>query len=89
MISGCAVRVKNRNGRTGLRDDHAIDLPAAERVAGGIVAVGKEGQEVVEAGDEALAVIEVREAARSSAAILIVDAGDEGNAGGRDVVDGF
>jgi hypothetical protein len=39
------------------------------------------------AGDEALAVIEVGEAAGSGAAILIVDAGDEGDAGGRDVVD--
>lgn len=89
LIGRCAVRIENRDGRARLRDDYTIDLPASECVAGGVVPVGEEGQEVVEAGDKALAVIEVGEAAGSVAAILIVDAGDEGDAGGGDVVDRF
>src|ERR1700691_3069546 len=87
LIGRCAVRIENRDGRARLRDDHTVDLPASECVTGGVVAVGEEGQEVVEAGEKTLAMIEVGESAGSGAAILIVDAGDEGDAGGGDVVD--
>src|SRR5271163_4145376 len=63
-VGRCAVGIKNRDRRTRLRDNYAVDLPSTKRISHSITAIGEERQGVIEAGNKALAMIEVGKAAR-------------------------
>ena len=84
-----AGRIDGREGQTGLQCENSTGLPAAEGRADEAGGVGEEGKLVDEAGNEAMAAIEIGEAAGIPRVELIVQARVKSNRRSGDVVDRF
>src|SRR5208282_3108963 len=87
IVCQSASRILNRDRCTRLPDDHTVDLPATGNIPHCIVAVVHERQGVIETGNKAVTAIKVGKASRGGSTELIVDARDEGDAGGGNVID--
>src|SRR5580692_11559361 len=88
-VSASSGRINWRKWQAGLQRDHATELPSAERAGGKAARVRKEWQLVNRAEHETLGAVEIGETTRVAGVGLIVEAGIEGDGGGRNVVDRF
>jgi len=81
--------VNGGKGLAGLQRQHAAEDPAAEEMRGQAILILIKRLFVSEAGDGAMGVVEVGRTTGGERIVFVVEAGIEGNAGGRSVVDGL